>query len=453
MENILNSLEKKLLELLEQENLQTVKEIFNTMNHFDIAAFFNQLDKTELTVSYNLLSKDVAAKVFAEMDIDQQKLLVEGFTNIELEEIINKLRMDDKVDLLEELPSNLVKNILRSSNHEDRAIINTMLNYPKDSAGSVMTTEYISLKPGMTASQAISHIRATAANKETINMCYVIDETRHLIGEVSLGDIILADADTPITDLLAEDLISAHTTIDREDVAHAFSKYDIVTMPIVDTENRLVGIITVDDVLDIIEEETTRDMEMMSAVTPTEKAYKQLTVTSIWKSRIPWLLFLLVSSTITSFILMKYENALAKYVILSAFIPMIADTGGNAGSQSSSTIIRSLSLKEVNYSDLLYVLFKEIKVAVLSGGTLGVFTFLKLMYFDKLGFNISITVALTIFFTVLIAKATGAILPILTKKIGMDPAVMSSPLITTVVDALAIFLYLQIAILFLDIAI
>ena len=303
----------------------------------------------------------------------------------------------------------------------------------------------------MTAADAITHIRATAANKETINMCYVIDETRHLIGEVSLGDIILADSDTPITDLLAEDLISVHTTVDREDVAHAFVKYDIVTMPIVDTENRLVGIITVDDVLDIIEEETTRDMEMMAAVTPTEKSYKQLTVTSIWKSRIPWLLFLLISSTVTSFILMRYENALAKYVILSAFIPMIADTGGNAGSQSSSTIIRSLSLKEINYSDLLYVLWKEFKVSILSGFTLGLLTFLKLMYFDKLGFSVSITVALTIFFTVVIAKATGAILPIITKKIGMDPAVMSSPLITTVVDALAILLYLRIAIVFLDI--
>ena len=445
MEKDLNILEKKLLELLENENLHLVKELLSTMNCFDIASFFNQLNRTDLTLCFNLLSKDMAAKVFPEMDIEHQTLLIEGFSNIELEEIINQIRMDDKVDMIEELPSNLVKKVLKNSNPDDRRIINIMLNYPKDSAGSVMTTEYVSLKPEMIVSDSLEHIRSTGENKETIDMCYVIDETRHLIGEVSLRDIVMSEHSTPITSIMNEDFITTTTTVDREEIARQFMKYDINTMPVVDGENRLVGIITVDDVLDIIEEETTEDMEIMSAVTPTEKPYKQLSVFEIWKSRFPWLLILLVSATFTSLILMKYEDALAKYVILTAFIPMITDTGGNAGSQAASTIIRSLSLKEIDFKDLLYVLWKEIRVAVMSGLTLAIFNFAKLMLFDRLGVQYSLVVSLTLFVTVLIAKSTGSVLPIVAEKLGFDPAVMASPLITTVVDTLAILVYLKIA--------
>ncbi len=445
MDENLNKLELKLIELLDQENLNVVKEIFDTMNHFDIATFFNQLKRIDLTLSFNLLSKDVAAKVFAEMDIEQQKLLIESFSSLELEEIINKIRMDDKVDMIEELPSNLVKKVLKSSNPNDRRIINTMLNYPKDSAGSVMTTEYVSLKPDMTVASSIDYIRSIGSNKETLDMCYIIDGARHLIGEVSLRDIILAEFNTPIADLINTDFITANTTEDREEVARIFMKYDINTMPVVDGENRLVGIITVDDVLDILEEEVTEDMEIMSAVTPTEKPYNQLSVIDIWKSRVPWLLVLLISATFTSLILMRYEDALARYVVLTAFIPMITDTGGNAGSQAASTITRSLSLKEIGFSDFFYVLWKEFRVAILSGSTLAIFNFAKLMLFDRLGFQVSLVVSLTVMITVLIAKATGSALPILADKFGMDPAVMASPLITTVVDALAILVYLKIA--------
>lgn len=445
MEKSLNILENRILELLHEKDLQGVKDILNSLNHFDIAEIFNNLDKIDLTLSFNLLSKDVAAKVFAEMDIEQQKLLIEGFSNLELEEIINNIRMDDRVDMIEELPSNLVKKVLKSSNIADRQIINTMLNYPKDSAGSVMTTEYVSLKPTMTITEAITYIKDIGANKETIDMCYVIDDTRHLIGEVALSDMVLSDFSSTISSIMKDDLITTTTTIDREDIARTFSKYDFNTMPVVDTENRLVGIITVDDVLDIIEEEATEDMEIMSAVTPTEKSYKQLSVLDIWKSRFPWLLILLVSATITSFILMKYEDALAKYIVLTAFIPMITDTGGNAGSQSASTIIRSLSLKEISFSDTLYVLWKEFRVALLSGISLGFFTFIKLLLFDKLGVSVSLVVGITISLTIILAKVTGCMLPILAEKIGFDPAVMAGPLITTVVDALAILLYLKIA--------
>lgn len=446
MDRNLNLKEKAILSLLEEENLVEVKKILNSMNCFDIAAFFDTLDKTNLTLSFNLLTKDNGAKVFPEMDIEQQKLLIEGFSNLELEEIINKIRMDDKVDMIEELPSNLVKKVLKNSNPKDRAIINTMLNYPKDSAGSVMTTEYLRLKPSMTVNDAINYIREVGSDKETIDMCYVIDETRHLIGEVSLRDIILADVNVGITSIMKRDFIKTTTTIDREEVAHMFSKYDINTMPVVDGENRLVGIITVDDVIDIIEEETTEDMEIMSAVTPSEKPYKQLSVTDLWRNRFPWLLVLLISATFTSLILMTYEDALAKYVVLTAFIPMITDTGGNAGSQSASTIIRSLSLKEIGFHDFFYVLWKEFRVAIACGLTLAVFNFAKLMIIDRLGLSVSLVISMTLFVTVLIAKAVGSVLPIIADKLGFDPAVMASPLITTVVDALAILVYLNIAI-------
>lgn len=445
MEKTLEILELRLKESLEEKNLKEAKNILNSLNIYDIAEFFNDLSQTDLTICFNLLSKDTAALVFAEMDIEQQKLLIEGFSDEDLKEIINGLRTDDKVDIIEELPSNLVKKVLKFTSPDHRKVINTMLNYPKDSAGSIMTIEYAATKAGHTVAEVIQQLKKTGANKETIDIIYIIDDTRHLIGEVALSDLVLSDSDSPISSVMNHDVISVNTTEDREDVARLFTKYDFTNMPVVDNENRLVGIITVDDVLDIIEEEMTEDMDIMSAITPTVKPYKQLSVIEIWKNRIPWLLILLISSTFTSLILMNYEKTLEKYVVLAAFLPMITDTGGNAGSQSASTIIRSLSLKEIELKDLLYVVWKEARVAVLAGLTLAFFNFLKLMYFDKVGLQVSIVVSLTVSVTVLLAKVTGSVLPVVAESLGADPAVMASPLITTIVDALAILVYLRIA--------
>ncbi|WP_300408781.1 magnesium transporter [Lagierella sp.] len=445
MEKSLEILEERLHESLEENNLQEAKLILNSLNIYDIAEFFNNLSQTNLTICFNLLSKDTAALVFAEMDIEQQKLLIAGFSDEILEQIINGLRTDDKVDIIEELPSNLVKKVLKFTNPDHRRIINTMLNYPKDSAGSIMTIEYAATKAGHTVGEVIQLLKKTGANKETIDIIYIIDDTRHLIGEVALSDLVLSDSEAQISSIMNHDVISVNTIEDREEVARIFTKYDFYTMPVVDNENRLVGIITVDDVLDILEKETTEDMDIMSAITPTEKTYKQLSVLEIWKNRIPWLLILLISSTFTSLILMNYEKTLEKYVVLAAFLPMITDTGGNAGSQSASTIIRSLSLKEIDLSDLIYVLWKEFRVAILAGITLAFFNFIKLMFFDKVGMSVAFVVSLTVTVTVMLAKATGSVLPVVAESLGADPAVMASPLITTIVDALAILVYLKIA--------
>ncbi len=445
MEKSLEILEERLHESLEENNLQEAKLILNSLNIYDIAEFFNNLSQTNLTICFNLLSKDTAALVFAEMDIEQQKLLIAGFSDEILEQIINGLRTDDKVDIIEELPSNLVKKVLKFTNPDHRRIINTMLNYPRDSAGSIMTIEYAATKASHTVAEVIDLLKKTGANKETIDIIYIIDDTRHLIGEVALADLVLSESNAPISSIMNHDVISVNTTEDREEVARIFTKYDFYTMPVVDNENRLVGIITVDDVLDILEKETTEDMDIMSAITPTEKTYKQLSVFEIWKNRFPWLLILLISSTFTSLILMNYEKTLERYVVLAAFLPMITDTGGNAGSQSASTIIRSLSLKEIDLSDLLYVLWKEFRVAILAGLTLAFFNFLKLMFFDKVGMPVALVVSLTVTVTVMLAKATGSVLPVVAESLGADPAVMASPLITTIVDALAILVYLKIA--------
>ncbi|MDO5018003.1 MAG: magnesium transporter [Lagierella massiliensis] len=446
MEKSLEILKERLSESLENGNLKETKMILNSLNIYDIAEFFDDLSQTDLTICFNLLSKDTAALVFAEMDIEQQKLLISGFSDEVLEQIINGLRTDDKVDIIEELPSNLVKKVLKFTDPEHRRVINTMLNYPKDSAGSIMTIEYASTKAGHTVEEVIKLLKKNGANKETIDIIYIIDDTRHLIGEVSLADLVLSDSEAPISSIMNHDVISVNTTEDREEVSRIFTKYDFYNMPVVDNENRLVGIITVDDVLDIIEQEITEDMDIMSAITPTIKPYKQLSVFEICKNRVPWLLVLLISSTFTSLILMNYEKTLEKYVVLAAFLPMITDTGGNAGSQSASTIIRSLSLKEIDLKDLLYVIWKEARVAFFAGLILSFFNFLKLMFFDKVGLHVAAVVSVTVVVTVLLAKVTGSILPVVADSLGADPAVMASPLITTIVDALAILVYLNIAI-------
>jgi magnesium transporter len=386
------------------------------------------------------------------MDSEVQKNLLAGFNDNELKQIVDELNMDDAVDIVEEMPANLVKRILSQADPDTRRLINEMLKYPDDSAGSLMTTEYVDLSPDMTAGEAIDHIRATGVDSETVNLCYVVDATRRLVGVVSLRTIILAQTGTRIADIMEKNVLSVGTHEDQESVAQTFAKYNFTAMPVVDSEDRLVGIVTVDDVIDVIQEEATEDISKMAAVTPADKPYLRLSVFELWRSRIPWLLILMISATFTGLIITHYENALATYVALTAFIPMLMDTGGNSGSQSTVTIIRSLSLGEISTKDTWKILWKEIRVAVLCGVTLAVVNFAKLMLFDKVGVQVSLVVCLTLIFDVLASKIVGALLPLGSQKVGLDPAVLASPVLTTIVDAVALLIYFGFATKILGIA-
>ena len=367
--------------------------------------------------------------------------------------------LDDTVDLVEEMPANMVKRILRQSDPEMRKSINEMLKYPEDSAGSIMTTEYVDLKEDMTVSEAIRRIRRTAPDKETINICYVTDPGRHLMGLVSIRTLLLAEEEDTIRSIMDTNVVSVTTQEDRELVAQAFNRYGFIAIPVVDGENRLVGIVTFDDAIGVMEEEATEDIEKMAAITPTDKPYMRTGVFDLWKARIPWLLLLMVSATFTGMIITSFEDALAAYVVLTAFIPMLMDTGGNSGSQASVTVIRSLSLGEVGFSDLFAVLWKELRVALFCGVTLAAANFVKMMLFDRLVLGntgitpvVALVISLTLICTVVCAKAVGCTLPLLAKKLGFDPAVMASPFITTIVDAISLLIYFQFAKLFLHLA-
>lgn len=351
---------------------------------------------------------------------------------------------DDAADLVEEMPASVVKRILKQASPDVRRDINELLKYPEDSAGSIMTPEFADLHSSMTAAEALDHIRLTGVDKETIDICYVI-EKRRLIGLVSLRTLVLANARAVVSDLMDENVISVGTLDDIAVVADMFAKYDLTVMPVVDGENRLVGIVTVDDAIDVMRDEATEDIEKMAAITPSDKPYPRLSVMDLYKSRIPWLLLLMLSAVFTQLIIGKFEAALAANIILTSFIPMLMDTGGNSGSQSSVTIIRSLSLAEIRFSDIFRIMFKEMRVALLCGATLAVVNFGKLMLFDRLGIFVSLTVSLTLLATVVVAKFFGCTLPLLVKKIGLDPAVMASPIITTIVDAIALLIYFAIA--------
>ena len=427
--------------LLEQKKYNAIKTVLSTMNPSDIAALLEDVPPGELLLLFRLLPKELAADTFVEMDSEAQKALVQGFSDTELKSIVDDLYVDDAVDLVEEMPANLVKRILSQAEPDTRRLINEILKYPDDSAGSLMTTEYVDLNPGMTAGEAIGHIRATGVDKETVNLCYVVDDKRKLLGVVSLRSIILAKPDMPVSELMEQNVVSVNTHEDQELVAQTFAKYNFTALPVVDSEDRLVGIVTVDDAIDVMQEEASEDISKMAAVTPTGKPYLRLSVFDLWRSRIPWLLILMISATFTGMIITHFENALATYVVLTAFIPMLMDTGGNSGSQSTVTIIRSLSLGEIGTKDTMKILWKEIRVAVLCGLTLAIVNFGKLMLFDRVGFKVSLVVCITLVFDVLASKIVGALLPLGAEKVGLDPAVLASPVLTTIVDAVALLIY------------
>ena len=451
MAEITATFENTIETLLAAKRFNSLRDILTTMNPSDLAVLFENLPKDKIALIFRLLPKGLAADTFVEMDNDLQEMLIRGFSDIELREIIDEFYLDDAVDLVEEMPANVVKRILSQAAPETRAMINEMLKYPEDSAGSIMTTEFVSLSPDMTVTDAIKNIRQTGIDKETIDTCFVMDSGRHLIGTITIRTLILADEQIKVGDLMDKNVISATTTEDQESVAQMFAKYNFMTMPVVDSEGRLVGIVTVDDVIDVIQDEATEDMEIMAAITPSDKPYLKTSVFEIWKSRIPWLLILMISATFTGSIITHFEDALASYVVLTAFIPMLMDTGGNSGSQASVTVIRGISLNELNFSDIFRVVWKEFRVALLVAVTLAACNFVKLLIIDRVSIVIAAVVCITLAFTVLVAKIVGAILPMLAKKIGFDPAVMASPFITTIVDALSLLIYFSVASMLLNI--
>ena len=450
------SLLETVQELLTARSFVKLRELVADLNPVDVGVLMEELSEEELLLFFRLLPKELAAEAFVNVDGDVQEQLVRGFTDRELADVMNELYVDDAVDMIEEMPANVVKRILQYTDPEMRKSINEILKYPSDSAGSLMTTEYVDLKAHMTVEQAIEHIRKTGVDKETIYTCYVIDENRHLIGLVTVKDLLLASYDSLLCDIMETNVIYADTHEDRELVAEKFQKYGFMALPVVDKEQRLVGIITFDDAMDVIEEETTEDIEMMAAITPTHKSYMRTGVLETWGKRIPWLLLLMISATFTGMIISGFEDKLKASVVLTAFIPMLMDTGGNSGSQASVSIIRALSLGELELRDIGRVLWKEGRVAILCGLALGTVNFGKMLLVDGLLMHnpavtvmVALVVSLTLFFTVLLAKLVGGSLPILAKAVGFDPAVMASPFITTIVDALSLMVYFEIATLLL----
>lgn len=437
---------------LEQKQYHAFTECVDEMNAIDVADFLSTLEGDRLLVAFRLLRKDIAADVFAELDSDAIEQIVLTTKDTDLALLVDELFIDDAVDLLEELPASMVKRILRVTKPETRLLINKFLSYPENSAGSVMTAEFIDLKENMTVNEAVARIRRTGVDKETVYTAYIIDNARHLHGTVSLKDLLFADSDALLSDIMSTELVMASTTDHREDVAAMISKYDLLALPIVDREKRLVGIVTVDDALDVMEEEATEDIEKMAALVPDNRPYLKSNVWEIFKKRIPWLLLLMVSATFTGEIIAGFEGSLALFPALIAFIPMLMDTGGNSGGQASVTIIRGLALDEIRMRDILKIIWKELRVGLLCGIVLSVCNFLKILLVDNLifGNNVSLmqaaVVSITLVCTVVVAKFVGGTLPVLAKKIGLDPAVMASPFITTIVDAVSLIIYFQVAI-------
>lgn len=432
-------------QLLETKQYTKLRQKMEEMNTADIAVVLEELEEEELLKIFRILPKSMAADVFSYLEVDSQQFIITSLSEKDAAGIINNLMADDATDLLEEMPANIVKKLLANASPETRRDINHLLRYPEDSAGSIMTVEYVDLKENMTVRDAIDRIRQIGLDSETINICYVLDAKRTLVGTVALRYLLTNAPDEIIGDIMHENVIYINTLMDQEEVARQFQKYDFTAMPVVDNEKRLVGIITVDDIVDILQEEATEDMEKMAAIVPSDKPYMKTGVFETWKKRIPWLLLLMISATFTGSIITSFEDALSVCVILTAYIPMLMDTGGNAGGQASVTIIRGLSLNEIAFSDILKVVWKEIRVAMLCGVTLAAANFVKLLFFDKVTIPVAAVVCLTLMAAVLIAKIVGCILPMLAKKIGFDPAVMASPFITTIVDALSLLIYFRIA--------
>ncbi len=439
------TIEKMITALLDERKFATLRDVLDTMAPADIAALLDDMPHERMPLLFRLLSKELAAEAFVEMDADLQESLIRGFSDNELKEVVDELYVDDAVDIIEEMPANVVKRILRQADPDMRKMINEILKYPDDSAGSIMTMEYVSFKPDLAVSEAIKNIRRSGVDKETVYTCYVTEKDRKLIGIVTVRSLLMADDDDLIRDIMEENVISVYTTDDREDVANNFAKYDFLALPVVDRENRLVGIVTVDDAIDVIREEATEDIEKMAAITPTDKPYLKTSAFELWKARIPWLLLLMLSSTFTGIIITHFENALAATSVLAAYIPMLMGTGGNSGSQASVAVIRGLSLDEIEFSDIFHVQWKEIRVSVMCGITLAAANFIKLIALDRVGISVALVVSLALAVTVFTAKFVGCSLPILSKKIGFDPAVMASPFITTIVDAISLLIYFSFA--------
>ena len=445
--------QKALIKMLEDKKYVTLRDILVTMYATDIAQIFSELEENQIPLMYRLLPKELAAETFVEMDPDAQELLIKGFSDNELKEVLDELYVDDAADIVEEMPANVVKRILKAADPEMRKSINQILRYPEDSAGSIMTTEYVSLRPNMTVEEAILRIRRQGVDKETIYTCYVTDNDRTLLGLVSVKDLLLAEDDEMrIKEIMTTNIISVSTQTDQESVARMLSKYNFLCLPVVDRENRMVGIVTFDDAMDVLEEEATEDMELMSGMTPSEKPYLKSSTWELFKNRFPWLTILMVSSTFTGLIITSFEDALAKVVALTAFIPMLMGTGGNSGSQSSVTVIRSLSLGELRFKDIGIVLWKELRTSVMCGVALAIVCFAKIWLIDHMLFGneditlmVDLVVCLALALTVVIAKLVGGMLPLCAKALGADPAVMASPFITTIVDAVSLLVYFMFA--------
>ncbi|HZJ78825.1 MAG TPA: magnesium transporter [Clostridia bacterium] len=434
-----------LFDIIEQNKYAQARQELVCMEAVDIAKFLEEIDQSKLLLTFRILPKDLAANVFPHLPTDLQQFIIESSSDKEIKSILDQLFFDDTIDFIEEMPSNVVKKILVNTNEETRKLINQFLNYAEYSAGSLMTIEYVDLKKEMTVAQAIQHIKETAIDKETIDTCYVLDNNRILVGSTTLRKLILSKESALIKDIMLSDVIALNTYDDQEEVAYLFKKYDYFVMPVVDSENRLVGIVTVDDVIDTIEQENTEDLQKMAAMQPSEKEYLKTNAFTLARNRLPWLLFLMISATFTGGIIRQYENALQSVLVLASFIPMLMDTGGNSGSQSSTLVIRGMALGEIKSHDILKVLWKEMQVGFMVASSLSIVNFIRIYLFDNVDLKVAITVCATLFFTVMLAKNIGGILPIVAKKFKLDPAIMASPIITTIVDAGALVIYFAIA--------
>lgn len=447
-----DTMRDELLELLEAKQIKRFKETLEEMNEHDIATFISGLPQRKVAMVFRLLPKSISADVFAHLEVEDQSYIIECINDKELGEIIEELYLDDAVDLLDELPANVVKRVMRTATSETRRLINQYLEYPDYSAGSIMTAEFVDLKRYMSVKDAFARIRRIGADKETIYTCFVVAADRKLEGVVTVKHLLLSEEDAIIGDIMDTNIIYATTTEDQEKVSEKFSDYDLLAIPVVDKEGRLVGIVTVDDIIDVLQDEVTEDIEKMAGMTPSDKPYSRSGVVDIWKSRIPWLMFLMISATFTAIIVNSFEDALSRTAVLIGFIPMLMGTGGNSGSQSSVAVIRSLSLGDTETKDIFKILWKELRVAVLCGLSLGVVNFVKMFLVDRLILGndavtilVALTVSTTLILTVIFAKCVGAALPIAAEKIGIDPAVMASPLISTISDATTLLIYLSLA--------
>lgn len=436
---------KNLEKLLDEKKYKEAKKELNEINSSDVAELLEDIDSQEIIKVFKLIDKDKAAEVFSFLSVEQEAQIISLLSDKEAVSLLDEMYADDAADLIEEMPANVVKRLLQKCTSDTRNDINKLLNYPDNSAGSIMTVEYAELKENLTIKQAMEILKKEIEYYETVNICYVVDIQRKLIGFLQLKDIICANPEDLVKDVLNSGVISCKTTDDQEEVALMFQKYDLSAMPVVDSENRLVGIITFDDIIDVVQAENTEDIERMAAITSTHKPYLKVGIFETWKSRIPWLLLLMISATFTGKIIQSYESALASYVILTAFIPMLMDSGGNAGSQASVTIIRGISLGEVEFKDIFKIMWKEARVAILCGITLATANFVKLWLIDRVALEVNFIVNITLIFTVFLAKLLGCTLPLIVKKMKLDPAVMASPFITTLVDACSLIIYFQVA--------